>query len=103
MEADHLVAFGRPALAGWQAGFFVSFLHLGFRRQSRYSSPVQATASVTTESSSAWQTAEEAGFDMSVVATNLERTPWERMQNHGRALAAALALRQAMKEQHADE
>ena len=56
-----------------------------------------------TDSQSAWQAAEAAGFDMSVVAMNLELTPWERLVNHGRALALATQLREAMQQrEHAD-
>jgi hypothetical protein len=50
---------------------------------------------------SAWQEAEAAGFDMSVVAANLDHSPWERICIHSRALKTALLLQQAMKEQHA--
>jgi hypothetical protein len=46
---------------------------------------------------SAWQEAEEAGFDMSLVAANLELSVLERIRQHDRALALALALREAME------
>ena len=39
---------------------------------------------------------------MTVVAANLELTSWERMVNHGRALATAFALRQALEAERAD-
>ena len=50
------------------------------------------------DAESAWRLAEVAGFDMSVVAANLELTPWERILNHGRALALATQLREAMRQ-----
>jgi hypothetical protein len=46
----------------------------------------------------AWQEAERYGFDMSVVAANLTKTPLERIRAHDRALSLAMALRQAMTE-----
>ena len=49
---------------------------------------------------SAWQAAEAAGFDMSVVAENLRLTPWERVVAHGRVLRMAQMLRAAMEQQH---
>ncbi|MBI2014833.1 MAG: hypothetical protein HYV94_01885 [Candidatus Rokubacteria bacterium] len=45
----------------------------------------------------AWQAAEAYGFDMSLIESNLEKTPHERIRAHGRALAAALALRAAVE------
>ncbi len=45
----------------------------------------------------AWQRAEQYGFDMSLIEANLRRTPWERIRQHNRALATALALKQAMR------
>ena len=36
---------------------------------------------------------------MSVVQMNLERTPWERILNHNRALALAIELREALEQQ----
>lgn len=50
---------------------------------------------------SAWQVAEEYGFDMSLVEDNLRLTPWERIHRHSRALAMALTLREAMEKRHA--
>ena len=44
---------------------------------------------------SAWAAAEAYGFDMSLVESNLRKTPAERIRAHGRALATALALREA--------
>lgn len=46
---------------------------------------------------SAWKAAEAYGFDMSLIETNLRRTPAERIVAHARALALAIALRQQMK------
>jgi hypothetical protein len=45
----------------------------------------------------AWKRAEQYGFDMSLIEANLRRTPWERIRQHDRALATALALKQAMR------
>ena len=47
-------------------------------------------------SSSAWAAAEAYGCDMSLIESNLRKTPQERMQAHARALDAALALTEAM-------
>ena len=51
----------------------------------------------------AWKTAEAEGYDMSLVESNLRKTPFERIRQHSRALATAQMLRKAMKEkkQHA--
>jgi len=38
---------------------------------------------------------------MSLIAVNLDQTPWERILNHSRALTTATALRQAMEKRHA--
>lgn len=46
---------------------------------------------------SAWKAAESYGFDMSLIESNLEKTPYERIRAHSRALAAVLALRAAME------
>jgi len=46
---------------------------------------------------SAWAAAEAYGCDMSLLESNLRRTPAERIRVHGRGLAAALALRTAME------
>ena len=51
-----------------------------------------------TGKSDPWQEAERYGFDMSVVAANLTKTPLERIRAHDRALSLAMALRQAMTE-----
>jgi hypothetical protein len=51
---------------------------------------------------SAWQAAQDAGFDMSVIEANLELTPWERILNHSRALAMLTELREAMEKYYAD-
>ena len=57
------------------------------------------TIRTNAEPETAWQAAEAAGFDMSVVEMNLERTPWERILNHNRALALANELREALQQQ----
>ncbi len=44
---------------------------------------------------SAWAAAEAYGCDMSLLESALRKTPAERIRVHGRALAAALALREA--------
>jgi hypothetical protein len=59
---------------------------------------VQKKSQATLKSETAWQKAEAAGFDMSLVEMNLERTPWERILNHSRALKLAMQLRDAMHE-----
>ena len=46
---------------------------------------------------SAWETAEAYGFDMSLIEANLRRTPADRIRAHARALALAITLRQQMK------
>ncbi|MBI5394552.1 MAG: hypothetical protein HZA91_04570 [Verrucomicrobia bacterium] len=49
----------------------------------------------------AWRAAEAAGIDMSLVESALRKTPAERLRAHDRALAAALALREAMEKHRA--
>jgi hypothetical protein len=51
---------------------------------------------------SAWEEAEAAGFDMSLVASNLDLSVVERIRQHDRALTLALALRKAMEAADAD-
>jgi hypothetical protein len=53
------------------------------------------------EPRSAWKAAEKKGFDMSLIESNLSRTPQERIRVHSRALAAATALRKAMEQRNA--
>ena len=62
---------------------------------------MQKLAQPMTSQLSAWQAAEEYGFDMSLVEDNLRLTPWERIRRHSRALATALTLREAMEKCHA--
>jgi len=50
---------------------------------------------------SAWEQAEQEGFDMSLIESNLRKTPSERIRNHARALQMALQLRQAVKRKNA--
>jgi hypothetical protein len=50
---------------------------------------------VPSDQRSAWAAAEAHGCDMSLLERSLDRTPAERLRVHGRALAAALALREA--------
>ena len=45
----------------------------------------------------AWLAAKEFGVDMAQLEANLMKTPWERIQQHSRALNTALLLRQAME------
>jgi hypothetical protein len=45
----------------------------------------------------AWQAAEEFGVDMAQLEANLMKTPWERIQQHSRALNTAILLREAME------
>ncbi len=47
--------------------------------------------------SSAWAAAAAYGCDMSLIESNLRKTPQERMRAHARALDAARALREAME------
>ncbi|MFH1733005.1 MAG: hypothetical protein ABIF82_15335 [Planctomycetota bacterium] len=49
----------------------------------------------------AWRAAEDYGIDMSLIESNLRKTPAERVRAHSRALATALALREAMKKRNA--
>jgi hypothetical protein len=49
----------------------------------------------------AWKAAEKDGYDMSLVESNLRKTPCERIRAHSRALATALMLRRAMEARHA--
>ncbi|MGD0262393.1 MAG: hypothetical protein ABSD29_21730 [Verrucomicrobiota bacterium] len=49
----------------------------------------------------AWKAAEKEGHDMSLVESNLRKTPYERIQAHNRALATAVLLRRAMEKRHA--
>jgi hypothetical protein len=51
--------------------------------------------------STAWSAAEKEGYDMSLVACNLRKTPYERIRAHSRALATAVMLRRAMQKRHA--
>ena len=41
----------------------------------------------------AWRVACEEGFDMSLVALSLSKTPWERLLEHDEALQFAALLR----------
>ena len=49
----------------------------------------------------AWEAAERAGYDMSLIESNLRKTPYERIHAHSRALATAVMLRRAMEKRHA--
>jgi len=53
--------------------------------------------------SNAWKEAEAAGMDMSLLEANLRKSPLERIRAHDRALAAAISLRQAVRDRHPDE
>jgi len=50
---------------------------------------------------SAWEEAERAGFDMSLIEHNLTLSVWERIRAHSRALEMALALREAREKRDA--
>ena len=50
---------------------------------------------------SAWKVAEAYGCDMSLIESNLRKTPQERIRAHSRALATATTLRAAMEKRHA--
>ena len=49
----------------------------------------------------AWKAAEKEGYDMSLIESNLGKTPCARIRAHSRALATAVMLRQAMKKRNA--
>lgn len=49
----------------------------------------------------AWEAAEKEGYDMSLVESNLRKTPYERIRVHSRALATAVMLRRAMEKRYA--
>jgi hypothetical protein len=51
---------------------------------------------------SAWDEAQQYGIDMSALLANLNKTVLERIRNHDRAMAMAIALRQAMAEQYGE-
>lgn len=53
------------------------------------------------KNSKSWSEAQAAGIDMSLIESNLRKTPAERLRAHHRALAAANALRTAMERRHA--
>jgi hypothetical protein len=57
---------------------------------------VDRTPRIASDERSAWAAAEDYGCDMSLVESNLRKTPAERIRVHGRALAAALALKEAI-------
>ena len=48
---------------------------------------------------SAWETAEDYGFDMSLIELNLQLTPLERCQQHDRAMNLAMEMRKAAESQ----
>ena len=51
--------------------------------------------------SAAWKAAEKAGYDMSLIESNLRKTPYERIRAHSRALGTAVMLRRAMEKRRA--
>jgi len=53
------------------------------------------------EGRSPWNAAAAYGVDMSLIESNLRKTPQERIRAHCRALAAANKLRKAAKSRHA--
>jgi hypothetical protein len=50
---------------------------------------------------SAWATLQAEGWDLSLLESNLRKTPLERIRAHDRALTAALSLRKAMEQANA--
>jgi hypothetical protein len=46
------------------------------------------------------QRAEQYGIDVSLIDINLQKTPYERLQNHNQALKLATQLREAMEHSH---
>jgi hypothetical protein len=50
----------------------------------------------------AWEEARQYGIDMSALEENLNKTVLERIRNHDRALALALALRRAMEDRYGE-
>jgi len=63
--------------------------------------PVDPTTPAPPGERSGWEAAVACGCDMSLVERNLVMTPVERIRAHGRALALALALRDAMERRRA--
>jgi len=49
----------------------------------------------------AWRTAEQYGFDMSIIRYNLRLTPHERVVEHQKALEFCLTLKAAGKQYYA--
>lgn len=50
---------------------------------------------------SAWDMLRAEGEDLSLLESNLQKTPLERIRAHDRALAAALSLRKALQQAYA--
>jgi hypothetical protein len=50
----------------------------------------------------AWEQARQYGIDMSALQENLNKTVLERIRNHDRAMALAIALRQAMADRYGE-
>jgi hypothetical protein len=48
----------------------------------------------------AWEQAEEYGFDMSLLECNIRLSVTERLKRHDAALRAAKSLQKAVKQQH---
>lgn len=48
----------------------------------------------------AWKAAEDYGFDMSIIESNLRRTPLQRIRAHDAALQAIRQLRESVE--HSD-
>ena len=53
------------------------------------------------EDGPAWRAAEAYGFDMSVIESNLRRTPRERIRVHNRELQTTAQLKEAMEKRRA--
>ena len=56
-----------------------------------------------TQDESAWDSAAEYGFDMSLIEENLRKTPAQRIAAHQMALDTALSLKTAVEKQYAED
>jgi len=56
-----------------------------------------------TQDGSAWDSAADYGFDMSLIEENLRKTPAERIAAHQMALDTALLLKTAVEKKHAED
>ncbi len=92
MDASASIKAARQWLC--QCGAPVS---LGFYVALHIVRPVKRGIAKRSNQDSAGKEAEAAGIDMSLLEANLRKTPSERIRAHDRALATALALREAVQ------